>query len=248
MAKRTGLGDRFYLGGVDLSGDIGELGRIGGGPSPLEVTSISKSAVERIGGKRDGSIEFSSWFNPSTAASHDVLGNLPTGQVIVTYCNGAAIGNAAGACIARQVNYDANRGEDGSLAFAVAAQSDSTGVEFCEQLTAGVRTDTAATNGAGLDLTTVSTSFGWQAYLHVLSVAGTSVTVALQDSADNVSFAALTGGAFTAVTPAGAPTAQRLAGGSTATVRRYVRVVTTGTFSSAAFVVVFARNLTATTF
>jgi len=69
---------------------------------------------------------------------------------------------------------------------------------------------------------------------------GTSVTATIQDSADNSTFATLTGGLrFTAATAAGV---QRLQGGRTATVRRYLRVATTGTFSSATFSVVFVRN------
>ncbi len=87
---------------------------------------------------------------------------------------------------------------------------------------------------------TLQTAWGAQAYLQVTAFTGTSVTVAVQDSADNASFAAVTGLTFTAVTAA--PATQRLATANTATIRRYLRIVTTGTFSSATFAVAFNRN------
>jgi hypothetical protein len=93
---------------------------------------------------------------------------------------------------------------------------------------------------------TLQSASGAQAYLQVTSFTGTSVTVAVQDSADNSTFAAVTGLTFTAVTAA--PAWQRLATAGTATLRRYVRVVTTGTFSSATFAVMANRNLSSTSF
>lgn len=64
MAKKSGLGDNFYYGAFDFSGDIQALGAIGGGPAALNVTGINKSALERIGGHRDGRIEYTAFFNP----------------------------------------------------------------------------------------------------------------------------------------------------------------------------------------
>lgn len=90
---------------------------------------------------------------------------------------------------------------------------------------------------------TVSTAFGLQAYLQVTAFTGTSVTVTLQDSADNSSWANIASAAFTAVTAA--PAMQRLAIANTATVRRYVRAITSGTFTSASFVCAFNRNTSA---
>ena len=48
MAKQTGLGDNCYVSGYDLSGDVGSLGRVGGGPALLEVTAgTSKAQLHR---------------------------------------------------------------------------------------------------------------------------------------------------------------------------------------------------------
>src|SRR3546814_6741489 len=101
--------------------------------------------------------------------------------------------------VGKQIDYAPNRGDEGSRLFTVGIQANGFGLDWCRQLTAGKRTDTAATNGASID-TLASAAFGFQAYLQVFSFTGTSVTVTLEDSADNVSFAAITSGAFTAAT------------------------------------------------
>lgn len=93
---------------------------------------------------------------------------------------------------------------------------------------------------------TLATAFGFQAYLQALALTGSTVTVTLQDSADNVTYTNIASGAFTAVTAA--PTTQRLAVGGTATVRRYIKVVTSGTFTSFAFAVMLNANAVAVSF
>lgn len=246
MAKQSGLGDALYVAGFDLSGDSGSLEAVGGGPATLDVTGIDKSAFERIGGLRDGRLDYTSFFNDAAGQSHPVHSALPTADVALTYCRGTTVGNSAACLVAKSINYPGTRPVDGSFTFKLTAQANGFGIEWGRQLTAGKRTDTTATSPAtGVDHTTVSTVLGWQAYLQVFAFTGTSVTVTLQDSADNAAFANLTGGVFTAATGV---TTQRLAGASNATVRRYIRAITTGTFSNAVFNVVFMRNETATAF
>lgn len=247
MAKSSGLGDRLFVAGYNLSGDIGSLGRIGGGPAALEVTGIDKSGFERIGGLRDGGLEFASWFNPATDRAHDRFSALPTSDVILTYCRGTTLGNPGAAMVAKQANYDASRGADGALTFSVNAQANAYGLEWGVQGTAGIRTDTAAANGSSVDGGAAS-SFGLQAYLHVFAFTGTSVTVKLQQSSDNGAgdaWADVTGGAFTAATGI---TSERIATAGDQAVERYLRVVTTGTFTSAEFAVLICRNATETEF
>jgi hypothetical protein len=227
--KASGLGDNCYVDGYNLSGDIGSLSRISGSQGTLVVTGIDKSAYERIGGKRDGEISFTAFHNTSAGQEHVALSTLPTADRVVSYFHTQAIGGEAASLVAKQINYDLTRGDDGSLTFNIQALANGFGLEWGNQLTAGLRADGTATNGASFDQTTVSTAFGWQAYLHVTAFTGTSVTVTIKDSADNSSFTSLTGGAFVAATAIGA---QRLAGASNATVRRYVRVDTSGTFSA----------------
>jgi hypothetical protein len=243
VAKQSGLGDALYIAGYNASGDIQQLGRIGGGPALLNMTGIDKSAFERKGGLRDGAFEMTTFFNSDTVtpATHEKLSALPRTDVLMTYCRGTALGDPAASLVAKQANYDPQRGDDGMITFGVSAQANGYGTEWGRQLTAGVRTDTAAANGTGID-TTASASFGGQAYLQVFAFTGTDATVKIQDSADNATFADVAGFAFTQITAG--PTMERIALGNTATIRRYVRVatVTTGGFASLAFAVNVIKN------
>jgi hypothetical protein len=241
MVKQSGLGDNLYVGGYDLSGDIGSLSRIGGGPAALDVTAINKSGFERIGGVRGGSIEFSAFFDPAEGAAHPVLSALPTTDIILTYCRGTALGSPAACQVSKQIDYAPTRAADGALTIAVAAQSNGYGIEWGRQLTPGLRTDTEATNGSSID-TGASADFGAQAYLQVTAFTGTDATIKIQDSADDSSWADVSGLAFTEVTSG--PVAERVWIANTATVRRYVRVATTttGGFTSLTFSVVVVKN------
>jgi hypothetical protein len=241
MTKTGGLGDNLYVGGYNLSGDIGSVDKIQGGMKPIEVTGIDKSAMERIGGERDGSMSWKAFFNTGVGQAHPVLSALPTADVVATYCRGTVLGNPCASLVAKQLNYDGNRGQSGEFVFSVDAEANGYGLEWGVLLTAGLRTDTAATNGTGVD-TAASASFGAQAYLQVTAFTGTDVTVKIQDSADNVSFADVAGLSFTAVTAA--PFTQRIATGNTATIRRYVRAVTTtsGGVTSVTFAVHVTKN------
>jgi hypothetical protein len=247
MAKQGGMGDRFALGAYDLSGDIQALSRIGGGPAALDVTAINKSAFERLGGIRTGGMAFTSYFNPAAGAAHPRLGSLPVTDVIATYGRGSTIGAPAASQVSKQIGYDPTRGQDGSLTASVAAESNGFGIEWGSLLTAWPRADASATNGAGVDFL-VPGSFGLQAYLHVFSFTGTSVTIKLQQSSDNGggdAFADVTGGGFTLVTGL---TSERIATSGVQAVEQYLRVVTTGTFSAVSFVVMATVNATATAF
>lgn len=247
MAKQSGLGDNFYVGGYDLSGDTAALETISGGPSLIDVTGINKSAYERIGGIRDGKVEWTSYFNPDnvgvTFTEHTVLAPLPTTDIQVMYFRGTALGSPVASMVAKQLNYDWTRAADGKLTIKVNAEANGYGLEWGVGLTAGIRTDTAATNGTGVDLGTGPLSYGGQAYLQVFGFTGTDATVKIQDSADNVTFADVAGFAFTQITTT-ARQVQRIALTNTSTIRQYVRAttVTTGGFTNLQFAVAMKRN------
>lgn len=239
MTKQGGLGHALYIQGFNASGDIQAMGGISGGPALLDSTDITQLAMSRLAGLRDGHMDVTSFFNPTLNMTHDKLSALPRTDVVLTYCCGTTLGAPAACLNAKQSNYDGNRGADGSFPFAVNAVGNSYGLEWGLLATAGIRTDSTATNGTSLD-NAASTAFGLQAYLHVFGVTGTSATVKLQDSPDNTTFTDVTGGAFTAATTGG--TAQRIATSNSQTVARYLRVATTGTFTNAQFAVVVNRN------
>ncbi|MES2211354.1 MAG: hypothetical protein V4515_14420 [Chloroflexota bacterium] len=235
---------RLFIGGYDVSGDINAFSGINGGPAALEATDITQFANAKMGGRRAGGAQFMAFFDDATDQSHARLSALPTAQVTAMGLVGTAIGSASFNLPARQINYDGNRDQDGNLIFTVDLQSDGSGLEWGENLTAGRRVESAATNGTALD-GAASTAFGWQAYLQVFALASGTPTIKLMDSADNATFADLTGAGFGTIA---ARSTVRLQGGATATTRRYVRVSTTGTFTGLDFAVSFVRNLTATAF
>lgn len=247
MAKQSGLGDNWYVSGYDLSGDVTALDNISGPSGVLDgVTGIDKSAMERLLGTRSGHMEVSTWFNDAAGHEHPALAALPTTDQLGTYFRSTTLGKPAAALVGKELDHALTRGADGALTAKTVLDSNLYGLEWGNSLTAGKQVDTTGANGTGVDLTTVSLAFGWQAYLHVFALTGTNVVITLQDSADNAAFANLTGGAFTSVTAA--PAWQRLEGGRTATTRRYFRIVSSGVFTSATFAVVFVRNDTAVTF
>ena len=243
MAKQTGLGDDYFHAGWHIGGDIQDIA-VHGGPALLDVTDITQSGHSRLGGLRDGGMSLTSFMDPSAGMEHAAFSTLPAADVIMTYLRGQAIGNPAACCNAKQLNYDLNRANDGMLTFKVEGQSDGYGVEWGEQLTAGLRTDTGATNGATQnDL--AATSFGAQAYLQATAFTGTDVTVTIQHSTTGSgSWSTLM--SFTQITGS-VPQAQRISISNTSTVDQYVRAITTtsGGFSSFAFQVTFVRNKTA---
>lgn len=244
MAKQSGLDQRLLVGGYDISGDIQALDNVHGGPALLEVTDITQSARSRIGGLRDGGLGASAFFDAANA--HPVLSALPTADAGVSYLLGTALGAPAAVLVAKQIGYDPTRGADGSLILKTQFEANGFGLQWGEQLTAGLRTDTTATAGAVTD-DGASSSFGGQAFLQVTAFTGTSVTVAVQHATTSGgSYANVTGLAFTAVTAA--PAWQRLATSGGLTIDEFVKVTTTGTFSSAVFSVVFVRNQVAVSF
>lgn len=242
MAKESGIGARLLVDGFDLSGDIGAVQNIRGGPALLELTDITQPAHHRVGGLYSGEIAFNAWWDTAVGASHDVLSDLPLTDRQVMYLHRNAFGEPAAAMPAKQVNYDPTRGQDGSLAATVQALSTGTPLDWCELLTTGLQTFASAGAGTSLDDGAQSV-FGAAAYLQALSIASGTATVAIQDSADgSTGWTNVTGLVFTAVA---ARAFQRLETARNATIRRHLRVNVTGTFTNLVAVVAVNRYQTA---
>ena len=243
MSKQSGLGDQLFIGGYDIGADIQAIGSLSTPRETLPATNITQSAMARLYGKRDGNAEFLAYFNDATNETHSRLKLLPTADTNLMYLRGTTLGNEGFGMTAKQINYDPNRGDDGSLMFTVTNQANAYGADWGRQLTAGKRSDTTATNGSSVDFLGGSLAFGFQAYLQVFSFTGTSVTIKVQESSDDAvgdPFTDVSGGGFTTVTGI---TSERIQSVSdTLTVERYLRVVTTGTFSQCTFAVIFTRN------
>lgn len=241
MAKSSGMGMAVFVDGYDISGDFQSFGRLGGGPAVIETTGVDKSAFERIGGLRDGAIEGVTYFNPETIAgggsadrSHLVLKLPPAADRLVSVAHPAS-GEVLN-LVAKQVNYDPTVAQDKAITINLSCQGNAYGAEWGKLLTGGKLTHSGAGNVASVDFG-AGASFGLQAHLHVFAFTGTSATVKLQESSDNGgadAWADVVGGAFTAAT---GRTTQRIQTARNQTVERYLRVVTTGTFTNLVFMV-----------
>lgn len=235
MAKESGLGANLYLDEFDISNDTGSVGTISKSLNPLEFTGIDKLAFERKAGLLSGQITANVFWNPSGA--HTAISTLPRTDRQVSYFHRQTLGAPVASMVAKQVTYDPERDAAGLFTAEVDNLSNAYWLDWGYALTAGIRTDTAATSPAtGVDFSIqgAPAAFGAQLYLHVFAFTGTSVTITVEDSADNISFASITGGAFTTVTAA---TKERIATGRTQAIRQYLRVSTTGTFSNVQFAV-----------
>lgn len=249
MTKASGLGARLYVAGYDISGDVGEVGAIGGGNDPLVVTGLTASGFERIGGKRDGRLDFTSFFNDATGQEHAALKGLPTADVLVSYLHRATIGAPSAHLMAKQLNYDPTRGADGSLTEAVNTVANGYGLEWADQLTPGLVTVTGNGSQSSVDYGAAvgTTAFGAQAYLQVTDFVGTGVAVVVDSSSDNgvgdpwapiISFS---------VSAAGR-SFQRVATASpTTSVERYLRATVTAfpAFTSLTYSLAVVKNLAA---
>lgn len=150
MSKSTGLGNRFYFAGYDLSGDTQALGKVGtGGTKTIDLTDITESAFERALGELDGQWSWTSFFNKTGA--HVPLSALPRTDVHGMYVITPAVGADAACMVCKEIDYAPTRTSAGDLTMAVSAQSNGFGYEWAKMLTAGARTDTAATTGATFD-------------------------------------------------------------------------------------------------
>lgn len=239
MAKRTGIGANLYAGAFNLSGDVGAINTIGSSRALLDTTAIDKDAFERLPGIGDGTIDFTGFFDRATDTVHTALGSaFGTANVHLTAAVGTAIGDPAASLIAQKANYNTTRGQDGSLAVAMTGQSaGGYGTEWGQLLTPGRAVTTAPGTASTSADGGAATSAGASAYLHVFAVAAGTVTISVVDSADDATFAAVTGLSFTATS---AGMAQRVETAAGATIRRYLRYVVSG--GTATFALNVSRN------
>ena len=240
MAKKSGLGQQIFVHGYDLSGDVASIDNAGSPREVLDTTALNASAHERVMGLSDGNLGVSTWFNDSTEQEHAAYKGLPTTDRIVTWAFGATRGDVAACLVAKQLNYDASRGTDGSLSFSVDSQADGIPLDWCNTLTTGKETHSSAGSSTSRD-DGAGTSAGMVAYLEITDCDSGTPTVTIQESSDNGSSDAWVNVlSFSAVGYASAPTAERVT--SSGTVERYLRVTTTGTFSNLDFCVSYRRG------
>ena len=242
MAKSSGLGQRMYVHGFDISGDVSAINTWSTPSEVLPATGIDKSAHERMYGRQDGLLDFASYFNDATDQEHDALKGLVKTDRLLMWLLGTTRGDPVACLFGKQMNYDFDRPASGALLATVQAKANGFAGEWADLLVAKV---THSSNGAtetGIDGTAQSTAGGVGFLQHFSASAGT-VEYDIDDSSDSTngvdgSWATLL--SFSDVSTPWAATAERVA--VSGTVERWVRALTEGTFTAAVFAMAFKRN------
>lgn len=151
MTVLNGLSN-LYVAGYDLSGDVGSIGSIKGGPALLDVSTIDLAGMKRIAGRFDGEVGYNVYFDPLGA--HVYLSAFPTADAPIMIPVPPTLNSDVFMLIAKTVKYEPAIGAGLEASFSVQALA-SMGfpLEVGLLATNGKRTDTGATaSGTGIDL------------------------------------------------------------------------------------------------
>jgi hypothetical protein len=241
MTIPHGKDTKVYAGGYDLTAYFRSIS-VGGQADTAERSTFGDSSKEYIAGLREASLSGETILDGGTAVGtgdlflSGLLGGTAWNWIV--WMGGDSLGSRGVALPSLEVSYEPSAEISDVVVASVEGQS-SGGFDGVTAL-AGLAQRSASGNGSDPgDGIAGGSNFGWAAYLYATAVAGSpTLTVSIQDSADNSTFAGLVGGTFTNVTAARA--AQRLAGAGT--VRQYVRAAWTLSGGSATFGVAFSRK------
>lgn len=244
MAKISGLSQKFYLVqtgangvGSDISGDVGSIDTCVLTQADINDTGIDKTYMERLSGLQDANLSYTGFFNIASGGGFAVAKPLVGTDGAAIWATSSAEG-ADAYCVEGLIDtFPVNRANNGSLTLKPKILVDA-GVAGWGRIAMNA-TDTSGTTHANID-GGASSSFGCAIFAILLGFTGTSVTLALQDSADDSSFAALSPALSLTFTGSGTGFAYA-ATTTTATLRQYFHIVTSGTFSSAQVVAAVIR-------
>jgi hypothetical protein len=202
-----------------------------------ETTTFGSSQATYIGGIESASASLTGfWDGGSDAVDEElqaIIGSASATPLSI-YQSGDTAGNKVVLLNSKIQNYTI----DSSVADAVGISATFTGDNFGNGKSLYALTNTSATaNTTAVDMG-ASSSLGGQAFLHCTAHSSANISVKIQSSADNSSFADVSGFAFTDLSGI---TSERIA--TTNTVNRYVRLAITVTSGSATFSVGYAHNL-----
>lgn len=198
-----------------------------------EVTTFGASAKSYIAGMKDATVSLAGFWDGDANAVDSVLSAALGGAALITIAPAglATVGNPAILADALTTSYgvSATVGD----AVAVSAEAQVSGGMNAGIILASLIARTATGSLASVD-NGASTSAGLRGFLHITAFNGTDVTVKIQESPDNSTWADLI--TFTQATAAGSES-----GTGAGTIDRYLRVNITGTFTSVTLAVSAAR-------
>lgn len=198
-----------------------------------ETTTFGKTAKTYIPGLADATLSLAGMFDGAANAIDAVLAAALGGSALITVAPAGAgtIGNRASLAEALETSYGISAAV--ADAVSVSAEAQVTGGLLPGVILANLIARTATGNTAALD-NAASTASGAKAFLHITAFSGTNVTIKVQESPDNSTWADL-------ITFSQATGVTSQSGSATGTIDRYLRVNIAGTFTSVTFAVALAR-------
>lgn len=234
MTIKSGIGQLYFLDGLDLSGYIGSMEEWSMVDNTIRYATLTDSAYRRLGGKVGGSHRFGHFFeDTATVGILAAVGQMPTGQRIATWVLSGptpAIGDRALCMVIEQAQQNWTQGADGSFTGVTGGESADFPVENCRMLTAGQDTHASATSNSSFD-NGAQASNGAVCYIQFQELDSGTPTFVFEDSANDSSWATLV-----SMSTTGGASAHAERKTVTGTVERYLRITTTGTFTGADFV------------
>jgi hypothetical protein len=248
VAFSHGRDSKVWFGGYDLTGYLSEANSQTAGDL-AEASPFGSTVKGWVGGKSDATLSAGGFYDGSADAVDEVFAAALNGvaREMTHLIAGDALGARGRSMTAVETQYEVTTPADGVAGISMEAQSavgpEPVFVVHPKGAETATGEDATAVDGGA---TPGATSESWAAYLHVFAVAGTgtpTLTARIQDSADNSTFADVTGGAFAAKTAIGS---ERIAGAAGATLRRYVRSarVISGTGPSITYGIAVNRKYT----
>lgn len=230
MAFTHGKSTKVYVSGYDLSAFL-NMANVAMNADLAEVSTFGSTYKSFVAGLVDSKMSLGGFFDSVTGGPDAVLTSLlGTDAYLAVLPQGDVQGTRGRGMYGVEITYEVTTGLDGAAQISMEAQSKK-GAEpivvntvLLDRTTTGQ--DATGVNGGG------QTTNGWSAFLQCTAMSGTGAptcAVKLQDSADNSSFADVTGGAFVTLSTANAnvPGGQRIESAAGATLRQYTRFLWT---------------------
>lgn len=249
MAKRSGIGARFFWNGIDVSGDIGAVGAISSPKAAQVNTGLNSEGVERVQLRTDGRLGFTGFFNDGGAANRAAAAGssfhewskMTATDIVLALSIGASLGSECAVLVSQQATLDVARPGDGSLgvsAEGMAARGYP--LEWAKLITAGQITHASATSSTGL--VESQTAYGGVGYLFYEERDSGTPTFVIEDSADTTNGVDGTWGTLLTFAGTGGATSFGERKEVTGTIEKGLRATTTGTFVNADFAMAFRRG------
>lgn len=226
---------RAHVGQVAMACHVRQLG-IDHAVDMTDVTTFCDNSLNYVEGVEGGSFSFGGFVDSTPADLFTPLENLRQAgvdSVVSVAPNGYAVGQQVWLAEAKlsELGHSSTVGDAATFQLGMMTEArPDLGVALHNVLTA----ETAGGNAAAQD-NAASSSNGGAGVVHCSAFSGTNITVKIQHSADNSTWADLM--TFTQLTAVGAEHKT-----VTGTVNRYLRASWSGTFTSATFAVAFARR------